>query len=238
MIFPAAFSLLGLGCLVVFIYYRIKECSVESMFIKAVASFFFLASAASSVVKYNDGTNRLVFGMFVLCGLFFGLLGDIWLELKYVHRNSDVAYTYAGFTVFAIGHIFYIGALIMKYYTAGSQAYIVVPLLAAFAFTMIAVFGEDMLRVKYGRFKPVVAVYSFILISFCLISLSFAVKYKLKSPTLNLINIGSVFFLISDIVLNGIYFGTDKNTPVRLAVNYSTYYLAQFIIAFSLCLLN
>ena len=40
-----------------------------------------------------------------------------------------------------------------------------------------------------------------------------------------------VFFIISDLILSGTYFGEGKNRPVDIITNHATYYLAQFIIA-------
>ncbi len=45
--------------------------------------------------------------------------------------------------------------------------------------------------------------------------------------------IGGVFFVISDLILSGTYFGEGKNRPVDIVTNHVTYYMAQFIIALS-----
>ena len=50
--------------------------------------------------------------------------------------------------------------------------------------------------------------------------------------------IGGVLFMISDLILNGTYFGEGKERPVDIATNYLTYYSAQFLIASSLMFLK
>ena len=52
--------------------------------------------------------------------------------------------------------------------------------------------------------------------------------------TLNLLFIGLIFFLISDLILSGTYFGEGKNRPVDVVTNHVTYYVGQFLIALSL----
>ena len=53
-------------------------------------------------------------------------------------------------------------------------------------------------------------------------------------------NVGSLFFLLSDIILSPMYFAIkqDKNTPFNFVINHGTYYLGQFMIAFSVFLLE
>ncbi len=56
--------------------------------------------------------------------------------------------------------------------------------------------------------------------------------------TLNFMFAGGIFFLISDLILSGTYFGEGKNRPVDIIINHVTYYIAQFLIASSLLFLK
>ncbi len=55
---------------------------------------------------------------------------------------------------------------------------------------------------------------------------------------LDVISGGSVFFLVSDFILSGTYFGSGKSRPVDIVTNHVTYYIAQFAIALSLCFIS
>ena len=48
--------------------------------------------------------------------------------------------------------------------------------------------------------------------------------------------VGGIFFIISDLILSGMYFDIEKskNTPVNIVLNHATYYIAQFVIAASI----
>ena len=65
-------------------------------------------------------------------------------------------------------------------------------------------------------------------------SLMLAIQNGFQIVSLNMIMIGSILFTISDLVLSGTYFGEGKERLIDFVLNYSTYYAAQFIIAFAL----
>ena len=67
-----------------------------------------------------------------------------------------------------------------------------------------------------------------------MISGSLALAHGWKEAPLNLLFIGGVFFAISDLILSGTYFGVGKERSIDLALNYITYYSAQFLIASAL----
>ena len=90
------------------------------------------------------------------------------------------------------------------------------------------------MKLSYGKFKSVVIAYGVILFAMVLISGSFALYYGWEKTSLNLIFVGGVFFAISDLILSGTYFGTGKERPIDLALNYITYYAGQFLIASTL----
>ena len=45
---------------------------------------------------------------------------------------------------------------------------------------------------------------------------------------------GIILFLLSDLVLSGTYFGEGRDRPRDIALNYLSYFPAQFLIAFAL----
>ena len=95
---------LGAISLTLFLIEKIRRYSLKETAIKGVTSLLFIALAIYCFI--HNGFHP--FGIFVLCGLTCGLIGDICLDLKYVYKEQSRAYTYAGFISFAIGHILYI----------------------------------------------------------------------------------------------------------------------------------
>ena len=93
------------------------------------------------------------------------------------------------------------------------------------------------MKVKYAKYKTIVVLYSFILSLMMGISGSLAIMYSFKNVTLNLMFIGGTLFTLSDLILSGTYFGSGKDKPIHLVSNIVIYYIAQFLIAYSVLLL-
>lgn len=100
---------LGAVFLVLFIAKCKNERSVGGVFLKNAVSIFFILTAAAGLIQ-NPG--RVEYGVMILVGLAFGMLGDIYLDQKWVYPNDMKKYLYAGFVSFGIGHLFYIPAMV------------------------------------------------------------------------------------------------------------------------------
>ncbi len=238
MLFPIIFTALGMVMLAVFQHFRIKGCSPWTTVLKSFTSLGFMCVAVCALAANGFGREDARYCAFVILGLLFGLLGDIWLDLKFTHPESGIPYTYAGFMVFLFGHLVYDAGLITRFYVKGHPMYIIVPVLISAAFCVVVLLTEDLMKVKYGKFKGIVAAYSPVVISISAFSGSFAILYSFKCIPLDVFFIASILFLFSDLILNGTYFGDGKNRPVDIIVNHTSYYLAQYAIAFSLCFLS
>lgn len=213
---------LGAAALLFYIREKIQRYSLKGVFLKTVVSVLFIsvAVAAGSSAKMAP---------FITLGLVSGLLGDIWLDLKYVYPSDDDEFTYAGFIAFGIGHIFYLSGLLYQF---GAGLYLLPSFaLAAAADVLIAVLEKPM-KLSYGKMKPVVLIYGILL--FSTVFVSGGLWLTKGSPALRLIFIGSALFAISDLILSGIYFGEGKNRPADIIGNYLTYYAGQFLIALAL----
>ncbi|MBR0113343.1 MAG: hypothetical protein IJM02_06320 [Clostridia bacterium] len=238
MIFPVIFAAIGMIMLIVFQYYRIKGCTPWTTVLKSFTSLGFMCVAVCALATNGFGKENARYCAFVILALLFGLLGDIWLDLKFTHPECGIPYTYAGFMVFLFGHLVYDAGLISRFYVKGHPMYIIVPVLISLAFCVVVLFTEDLMKVKYGKFKAIVAAYSPVVISISAFSGSFALLHNFKEIPLNIFFVASVLFLFSDLILNGTYFGDGKNRPVDVIVNHTSYYLAQYAIALSLCFLK
>ena len=119
-----ALIITGMIILVLYVREKIHGCTLKAVFLKTAVSVVFVSVAVTA------GSSAAV-APFIIMGLLFGLLGDIWLDLKYVFPSQDETFTYAGFLVFGIGHILYITGLLVQY---GVRTYIA----ASFCFALVA----------------------------------------------------------------------------------------------------
>ncbi len=227
----------GAAALALFLREKLRGPTLRAALWKSVASALFVALAVCAWTRAAAGGALPVLGAFAVPGLVFGLMGDVWLDLKYVYPADDASLTYAGFAVFGAGHILYQLGLIFQFYVHGRPGYVLIPLGLAFALSAGNLLMEKPMKLRYGQMKPVVAAYAFLLFLTVLLSGSLAMLHAWQKTALDLFFAGSVLFAASDLVLSGTYFGEGRDRPVDIVLNYLTYYPAQFLIALSLAFL-
>ena len=221
---------LGIVATIAFLVKRVKEGGVKAAMLKAFASTLFIVTgvaAAATVI----GADKFSFSLFVVMGLVMGLMGDIWLDLKWVYPEANDTYTFAGFGSFMIGHFFYLAGLFIHYADFTKPLYIVVPAIIALLLGGGVVILEKPMKMVYGKFKAITGVYGFVLGFMTFLSGSLALMHNFKEMTLNFMFVGGVLFLLSDLILSGTYFGEGKRRPVDIVTNHVSYYAAQFVIA-------
>ena len=223
---------LGTICVSLFLMDKLQKYSVRATLIKATASFLFIALAAYS--SFINGSEQYGFNMFVICGLAMGLLGDIWLDFKYVFKEQERLFTYAGFISFAIGHIFYIAGIMTALpYPLQWYAYLI-----PFAFGLLCgglvLLLEKPLKYKYGEYKLICFIYATFLFTTLGTTTYLAIFHQFAFATYNMLFAGAILFAVSDLILCGTYFGEGKERPFDIISNGITYYAAQYLIAFSL----
>ena len=219
--------------LVLYIREKLVSYSVKAVLLKSVVSVLFSAVA---VLGWYLST-RGILGIFVIIGLTFGLLGDIWLDLKYVFRDYDDQFTYAGFISFGIGHILYIAGLLSQFMSGTKLSFIVLPIILGVVLSLCNAVLEKPMKLHYGKMRGIVIGYGVLLFTTVLLSGSLALAKGWQVPTLNLFFAGGVLFALSDLVLSGTYFGVGKERPVDIISNYILYYGGQYLIAYSLLFL-
>ncbi|MBR3597937.1 MAG: lysoplasmalogenase [Clostridia bacterium] len=229
-IFYAIIVLIGLISLCAFLFLRVKKTDVKSLMLKAVTSVMFILTGVFLTI-----VNTSLYAGLIVAGLTCGILGDIWLDMKFMYRQDEKFLTNAGFISFACGHFFYIAAII----AGTAPSFKVISLLPSIGIALIAgcavYFGEKLMKLNYGSYKIISTLYGALLFFVTVLALFACIFSGFSENThLFVFFIGGVLFVISDLILSGTYFGEGKNRPVDIITNHVSYYLAQFVIASSI----
>ena len=229
------------GCVVAFLVVRVKKGGIQALFLKTISAVIFILS---SFVALSIKPENYYYGVFIVIGLVFGMLGDIWLDLKYVHKEFDTPYTYAGMISFLIGHIFYVVG-ILAVYPEFVPWQIVFAIFNAVLVTVISRLISKKTGIDYGKFSSVTFVYSVVTMLTVTFSLNvlncFGILPMLGGtntldvlPRYATIFLGTVMFALSDLVLSFVFFKKDGNTSRNVILNHSVYFSSQFILALSI----
>ena len=220
-----ALLIVGILATAVFLVLRVKRGGIAALYAKAVASLCFIATAIAAT---NENRLFLDFGSWMTFGLVFGLLGDVWLDLKWIYLQDKDSYLYSGFIFFLLGHVCFVTAVFkVGPYTPAS---LIVAFAAALVIAFVAILMEKPLKMHYGKFKWIVFLYSFMLALTMTMSMTLAVITGFEKMW-TVMSVGGLLFLLSDLVLSGMYFGEGKNTSFNVILNHTLYYAAQFIMA-------
>ena len=227
-----SFVLLGIGAILVtlFLIDKIHKYSVRETIIKSFASLVFISLA----VYHNFLKGFSPFGSLVIVALVLGLLGDVWLDLKYVFPKEDKAFTYAGFLCFGLGHIAFMSGMFIQFYVPGNVLFIILPYVFGLVMGVVTVLLEKPMKLVYGKMKLIVFLYGILLFSMFGVAFSLYIQSGFKNVSLLFMSIGGCLFAVSDLVLSGTYFGEGKERAIDISINGILYYIAQFSIAFSI----
>ena len=204
---------------------RARRINESALIFKTIASICFILLGFVSYWS-SDGVTSIM----VLPGLVMGLIGDIYLDMKYVYPESDAMYTFVGFGAFILGHIFYLIFLLSQYGTLGTA--LIISIIIGVLAGIVIFLTPKLLDLDYGKFRFISAFYAALLVFVTMYSAM--VCFSHFTAARFLFFIGLLLFLISDLILSQIYFGHNKNTPKNSILNHSSYYLAQILIAASI----
>ena len=209
-----------------FICVSILKSGKWGLITKIFASLCFVVAgllAALNLPKTSDNT----WAWFVFTGLVFGLVGDIFMDLKEKNLPAQDIYLNTGMLSFGIGHFMYFAGLTL---CATIKCNILIPTSVAVALgtiiTLLIFINASSFGIKWGKYKWQSFVYSLALTIMSVYAIAVAVLDK----TMWLFAVAMALFLLSDLILSLIYFA-DKKTRTMRTLNWSTYYLAQQAIA-------
>jgi len=216
---------------VVFICLSHGQRGLLSLALKSVASFAFISVAL--VVCFYKGLS--VVGLLIILGLVASIVGDVVLalpDMPEMKKKSEIL-TLIGGLAFAIAHVFYISAMIIRF---GFVWWIVI---IALVLGLVFCYGNKALgKLDYGKLNAGMPVYSTFVSLVVAVSLMGLISGANIYGSIMLL-VGFVLFWLSDIVLMNIYFGghDDKANQKLYYYNLAFYYGAQILIASSLVLL-
>lgn len=217
----------GIAVSLIFCFQRRNGYSVKNLIFKSVSSLCYLLTAVFALI---NNSNAYTYGSLIIMGGALGLVGDILLDLKGVYKEHESIYLKGGFIFFLVGHIFYICAVV---YSVKIKWWIV--LISAVISVIIGIATVAManvMKVHYGAFRRIVAVYVSFLAMTMLISIAAAFISGFQKGYI-LMSVGSVLFLLSDAVLSNTFFGRGKDKKHHLFINHFLYYAGQYLIAAS-----
>lgn len=217
--------ILGIIFEAIFIVFEYRKKPETALILKSCASFMFIVLG---IICYLQ-TSNIIFGIMILIGLVFGALGDVCLNLRNVLEKQKDRIFIMGIAAFLLGHLFYIATLII---CDAKALYIAIPMAAVLS-AIILYFTLKNIDVpkKLKIFGP-------IYIAIVIIMFSCATSLLILYPTNKaylIFTAGAFLFMLSDIVLVFNLFGNKKVKALR-AINLSTYYIGQLLIAISIIL--
>ncbi len=227
---------IGMVLLGVFLHLRVNEDRKKAVVTKALVSVFFLLTLLTGSLAAGENADW-GFTALLCGGLIFGLLGDIWLDLKYIYTQDSDFWTFSGFFVFLTGHLFYYAAVILHYGIVSPLA-VVFTVASAVGTVIFLIVLEKPTKMHYGKFKGITMGYGAILVSMFAFCLNTAIFDGHGNAGILLMTIGGGLFIVSDLILCDTYFGPGKPKKIEIITNHVTYYIAQYCIAASAMLVN
>ncbi len=220
--FAVLLAILGMGLQAIFIVVEHREKYVPAVILKGSAAVLFcvIGTVAMTTVAVNQSFAKLV-----VCGLCFGALGDILLNLRFVFPKIGQKIFLAGVAAFLTGHILYLCAIVPLSVNL-VPCLIVGVLFAAALLTWIF----RTLTVKLA-FKIFGVLYIGAIVLMTAVAIGNVITVPGTAAWMHAI--GAVLFTLSDIVLIFNTFGSRQKFSMRIT-NLSLYYLGQLLIASSL----
>ncbi len=212
--------LLGIAADILFIKSEYDEDMKKAVWLKGLASAFFVILGAYCFAKNPSSAGKLI-----VIGLALGMIGDVLLNLRYLVSKSASNKVFAlGILAFLSGHILYIVALFGR----GAN-----PLTALILTAVISVLGIPPLMKRITAPSKGLKIFGYVYLVIVIAMFSAAASLLIRngsSPFNIVFAVGALLFMVSDFIM--IYYSFGKKIPPLRAINLSTYYIGQLLIAF------
>ena len=227
---------LGAAMSTVFIVSKVTNYSLKTIVFKTIASLFFIALG---IVTFCLTPGYFLFKLFTLLGLIFGMLGDVFLGFKYITTGkAQKIWILTGMFAFAFGHICYATGLLTQFYIPGNVLFIILPFVLPIAIISIYMVVAKRVGINFGKGMFFFGLfYLYCLTTMVSTSLSMVCLHKFSITTLVMFFPAALCFMASDFMLTGNYFKAGTRTKAYRAIYSVFYYVAQFVIAFSILFL-
>ncbi len=207
-----------------FIFVRVYAGGYSALTIKMIATISIIIAATYGILCVKFKSQFL----FIILGLVFSLIGDIFLDLKVIDRKNDRYHTNVGMVAFGIAHIMYLVSIIGL---SNSKATLWIPAVVAISISLavsslIMLVLSKPLKLNFGKYFWQSYIYSFILIFMT----AFSIYIAFLIPNMWIFALGLGLFLLSDLVLSTQYFGDKLDNKFLIIVNHALYYVAQVAI--------
>ena len=189
--------------------------------LKALASLCFAFAGTAAYITVGGSVTELL----ITLGLIFGMLGDIFLHLRFVVFEKPCQHL--GIFSFLCGH----GLSIASMFTAGAQWYIGLIFMAILLPAVRKyIFYHDM---DFGKMVPLGTIYMAVELLFSGLALSRMIVSTTFAPAVFFV--GSVLFVFSDTMWILQNFAVNKK-PIYRVLCLVPYYLAQNLFVVSILL--
>jgi len=211
--------LIGIAADILFIKSEYDEDMKKAVWLKGLASAFFVILGIYCL--YRNPTSA---GKLIVIGLALGMIGDVLLNLRYLVSGSSSNKVFAvGILAFLSGHILYIVALFGK----GAN-----PLIALILTAVISILGIPPLMKRITAPSKGLKIFGYVYLVIVIAMFSAALSLLIRngaSPFNIAFAVGALLFMVSDFIM--IYYSFGKKIPPLRAINLSTYYIGQLLIA-------
>lgn len=219
-------------CLAVTVFFTIRrtvKVNYSDLAVKVATSSLFVATGVAAAMTNPD--VNLTFALMVIMAGVFGVLGDVFIELKWIQKQNSDTFLMFGFVTFMIQHVILVAAVFIHY--PMPLVNVLISFTAPVAVLILSGVAVKITKMDMGKFKVIANSYG------ALASMTFSVAFMtINTHGMELSHIlffvGGVLFFVSDLILSQIFF-TDKGcTRLFVVLNHITYYGAQILIAASL----